>query len=177
MTTPAVPRPLADVMAARDSSLPLAAAALARVADDQGRAALMDLAVAYREEFLKLRAHALTADLPELGALSVEEFRASLGASVLPRLVLGQVVTYAALGDRAPVAFTPEAWAELASDRAGIADRLLDAAERALARAESASGPHAAIVGAIRLQGQGLGQLYKRRRRANDVASRPAAPA
>src|SRR5260370_16620867 len=94
MTTPAVPRPLADVMAARDSSLPLAAAALARVADDQGRAALMDLAVAYREEFLKLRAHALTADLPELGALSVEEFRATLGASVLPPLALAPLLTY-----------------------------------------------------------------------------------
>jgi lipopolysaccharide export system ATP-binding protein len=130
----------------------------------------MDLAVAYREEFLKLRAHALTADLPELGALSVEEFRASLGASVLPRLVLGKVVTYAALGDGAPVAFTPEAWAELASDRAGIADRLLDAAERALARAESASGPRPAVSGASRLEAQGLVKIYKGRRVVNDVS-------
>jgi lipopolysaccharide export system ATP-binding protein len=172
MTTPTALRPLADVMAARDSSLPLAAAALARVADDQGRAAFMDLAVAYREEFLKLRAHALTGDLPELGALSVEEFRASLGASVLPRLALGKVVTYAgtALGDREPVAFTPEAWAELASDRAGVADRLLDAAERALARAESASGPHAAVSGASRLEAQGLVKIYKGRRVVNDVS-------
>jgi lipopolysaccharide export system ATP-binding protein len=172
MTTPAVPRPLADVMAARDSSLPLAAAALARVADDQGRAAFLDLAMAYREEFLKLRAHALTADLPELGALSVEEFRASLGASVLPRLAVGKVVTYAvtALGDRTPVAFTPEAWAELASDRAGVADRLLDAAERALARAESTSGPHAAVSGGSRLEAQSLVKIYKGRRVVNDVS-------
>jgi lipopolysaccharide export system ATP-binding protein len=159
-------------MAARDSSLPLAAAALARVADDQGRAAFLDLAMAYREEFLKLRAHALTADLPELGALSVEEFRASLGASVLPRLALGNVVTYAvtALGDRAPIAFTPEAWAELVADRAGIADRLLDAAERALARAESASGPYAAISGASRLEARGLVKIYKGRCVVNDVS-------
>jgi lipopolysaccharide export system ATP-binding protein len=172
MTTPAVPRPLADVMAARDSSLPLAAAALARVADDQGRAAFLDLAMAYREEFLKLRAHALTADLPELGALSVEEFRASLGASVLPRLAVGKVVTYAvtALGDRTPVAFTPEAWAELAPDRAGVADRLLDAAERALARAESTSGPHAAVSGGSRLEAQSLVKIYKGRRVVNDVS-------
>jgi lipopolysaccharide export system ATP-binding protein len=172
VTTPIGARPLADVMAARDSSLPLAAAALARVADDQGRAAFLDLAVAYREEFLKLRAHALTADLPELGALSVEEFRASLGASVLPRLALGNVVTYAvtALGDRAPIAFTPEAWAELVADRAGIADRLLDAAERALARAESASGPYAAISGASRLEARGLVKIYKGRRVVNDVS-------
>jgi len=172
MTTPIMPRPLADVMAARDSSLPLAAAALARVADDEGRAAFLDLAVAYREEFLKLRAHALTADLPELGALSIEEFRASLGASVLPRLALGKVVTYdvAALGDRAPVAFTPEAWAELASDRAGVADRLLGAAERTLARAESASGPHAAVSDASRLEARALVKIYKGRRVVNDVS-------
>jgi lipopolysaccharide export system ATP-binding protein len=171
MTTPTVPRPLADMMVARDPSLPLAAAALARVADDQGQAAFMDLAVAYREEFLKLRAHALTADLPELGALSVEEFRASLGASVLPRLALGKVVTYAApLGDRAPVAFTPEAWAEVAPDRAGAADRLYDAAERALTRAESSSGPHAAVSGASRLEARGLVKIYKGRRVVNDVS-------
>jgi lipopolysaccharide export system ATP-binding protein len=172
MTTPIMSRPLADVMAARDSSLPLAAAALARVADGQGQAAFLDLAVAYREEFLKLRAHALTADLPELGALSIEEFRASLGASVLPRLALGKVVTYdvAALGDRAPVAFTPEAWAELASDRAGVADRLLGAAERTLARAESASGPHAAVSDASRLEARGLIKIYKGRRVVNDVS-------
>jgi lipopolysaccharide export system ATP-binding protein len=172
MTTPIMSRPLADVMAARDSSLPLAAAALARVADGQGQAAFLDLAVAYREEFLKLRAHALTADLPELGALSIEEFRASLGASVLPRLALGKVVTYdvAALDDRAPVAFTPEAWAELASDRAGVADRLLGAAERTLARAESASGPHAAVSDASRLEARGLVKIYKGRRVVNDVS-------
>ncbi len=172
MTPPTAPRPLADVMAARDSSLPLAAAALARVADDHGRAAFMDLAVAYREEFLKLRAHALTADLPELGALSVEEFRASLGASVLPRLALGKVVTYAmtAWGDREPVAFTPEAWAELAFDRTAVADRLLNAAERALARAESTSGPHAAVSGASRLEAHGLVKIYKGRRVVNDVS-------
>src|SRR6266496_3917685 len=74
MTTPAAPSHLADLLSARDSSLPLAAAALARVGDAQGRAPFPELAVAYREEFLKLRAHSRGAGLPELGALSVEEF-------------------------------------------------------------------------------------------------------
>src|SRR2546430_11135140 len=37
MTAPVSSPHLADLMAARDSSLPLAAAALARVADEQGR--------------------------------------------------------------------------------------------------------------------------------------------
>src|SRR5438067_9058678 len=95
MTTPAAPPPshLADLLSARDSSLPLAAAALARVGDAQGRAPFAELAVAYREEFLKLRAHSRDAGLPELGALSVEEFRASLRTSVLPRLALLKIVT------------------------------------------------------------------------------------
>ena len=79
---------LANLLAARDSSLPLAAAALARIGDGEGRAPFAELAVAYREEFLKLRAHSRDAGLPELGALSVEEFRASLRTSVLPRLAL-----------------------------------------------------------------------------------------
>src|SRR5207249_277018 len=131
MTTPVTSRHLADLIAARDSSLPLAAAALARVADERGRAAFSELAIAYREEFLTLRAHSREAGLPELGGLSVEEFRTSLRTSVLPRLALMNVVTYGtgALGDAAPIAFTVEAWGEIAADRAASADRLLDTAE------------------------------------------------
>src|SRR2546428_2715818 len=98
-------------MAARDSSLPLAAAALAGVADEQGHAPFSVLAIAYREEFLTLRAHSREAGLPELGGLSVEEFRTSLRTSVLPRLALMKVVTYAAgtMGGAAPIAFPVEA--------------------------------------------------------------------
>ncbi len=85
MTAPVSSRHLADLMAARDSSLPLAAAALARVADEAGRATFSELAIAYREEFLTLRAHSRDAGLPELEGLSVEEFRTSLRTSVLTR--------------------------------------------------------------------------------------------
>src|SRR5437016_1326726 len=46
MTAPVSPLHLADLMAARDSSLPLAAAALARVADEQGHAPFSVLAAA-----------------------------------------------------------------------------------------------------------------------------------
>jgi lipopolysaccharide export system ATP-binding protein len=174
MTTPPNPAPqyLTDLMTARDSSLPLAAAALARVADEHGRSGLGDLAIAYREEFLKLRAHAGGGALPELGALSVEEFRASLRSSVLPRLAVLQIVAYpvGVLADTAPIAFTAEAWAEVAGDRGGVADRLLDAAERALARAEAASGEHVAVAGGSRLEAQGLVKIYKGRRVVNDVS-------
>ena len=163
---------IVDLVAARDSSLPLAAAALARVADGEGRASFSELAVAYREEFLKLRAHSRGAGLAELGALSVEEFRTSLRTSVLPRLALMKIVTYpaAALADTAPVAFTTETWAEIAADRAAVADRLLDAAEHALARADAVTGEHPAISGGSRLEASGLLKVYKGRPVVNDVS-------
>jgi lipopolysaccharide export system ATP-binding protein len=162
---------IADLVAARDSSLPLAAAALARVADEHGRSLLADLAIAYREEFLKLRAHSRGASLPELEGLSVEEFRANLRTSVLPRLALLHIVQYpVGAGDGAPVAFTAEAWREIAADRGGTADRLLDAAERALARAESLSGEYPAVTGGSHLDAHGLVKIYKGRAVVNDVS-------
>ncbi len=171
-TPPAPPRPLADVFAARDSALPLAAAAMARVADEQGRSVLRALAIAYREEFLKLRAHSRGAGLPELDGLSVEEFRANLRTSVLPRLAVLHLIVYpvGAPGDDAPVAFTPDAWGAIAPDRAGTADRLLEAAEQALARAESLSGEYAVVSGGSRLEAQGLVKIYKGRAVVNDVS-------
>ncbi len=165
---------IADLFAARDSSLPLAAAALARVADERGRAAFGELAVAYREEFLKLRAHARGASLPELGGLSVEEFRTNLRTSMLPRLALMKIVAYP-VGiprDDTSIAFTPDAWTELGADGGGAADRLLDAAERALVRAESTSGEHAALTGGSLLEAYGLVKIYKGRRVVNDVSVR-----
>jgi len=165
---------IADLLAARDSSLPLAAAALARVADEHGRTAFGDLAIAYREEFLKLRAHSRGASLPELSGLSVEEFRTSLRTSMLPRLALMKIVAYP-VGipyDDTPIAFTSDVWTELGGDRAGAADRLLDAAERALARAESASGEHQVVTGGSLLEAHGLVKVYKGRRVVNDVSVR-----
>ena len=165
---------IADLFAARDSSLPLAAAALARVADEHGRAAFGDLAIAYREEFLKLRAHSRGASLPELSGLSVEEFRTSLRTSMLPRLALMKIVAYP-VGipyDDTPIAFTSDVWTELGGDRAGAADRLLEAAERALARAESASGEHQVVTGGSLLEAHGLVKVYKGRRVVNDVSVR-----
>src|SRR5205807_2105525 len=108
------------------------------IADERGRTTFGDLAAADREEFLQLRAHTRGASLPELGGLSLEDFRNSLRSSVLPRLGVMKVVTYPVgpLFDDAPVAFTPEAWAELLQEAAGgraAADRLLEAAQ--LARA------------------------------------------
>ncbi len=98
-----------DLFATRDSSLALAVAALARIADDQGRATFSDLAVAYREEFLKFRAHA-KGEVQDTGSLSVDDARAYLATSVLPRLAMLKVLVLpiGALWGEAPVAFAPE---------------------------------------------------------------------
>src|SRR5213593_3374362 len=157
---PGMPQRLPELLAQRDSSLPLAAAALARVADDRGRTTFGELAVAYREEFLQLRAHSRGAGLPELGGLSLEDFRTSLRTSVLPRLGVMKVVTYPAgqLADDAPISFTPDVWEELQPELSverAAADRLLEAAQLALARAESPSGPYERVAGGSLLEAYG----------------------
>lgn len=165
---------LAEVLATRDSSLALAAAALARIADAQGRATFGALAVAYREEFLKLRAHTMGAAIPsaEAGSLSVDDARTYLSTSVLPRLGTLQVlvIPVGVLGTEAPIAFAADIWADMPPEREVAAQRFLELAEQTIARAETVSGEHAAVRGASRLEAQHLVKSYKNRRVVNDVS-------
>ena len=131
------------VLAAKDSSLALAAGALARVADPQGSAPFTELAVAYREEFLKLRAHAKGAAEPQdAGSLSVDDARSYLATSVLPRLAMLKVIVLpmGALWGDVPIAFAPEVWADMSADRPAASQYFLALAEETLARSESVSG-------------------------------------
>ena len=161
----------ADLFAAKDSSLALAAGALARIADDQGRASFSDLAVAYREEFLKLLAHA-KGEMSDAGSLSVDDARAYLATSVLPRLAMLKVLVLpmGALWGDVPVAFAAEFWAGMPADRAAAAQYLLALAEDTVARSESVSGEHPVVSGGSRLESQHLVKAYKGRRVVNDVS-------
>ena len=161
----------ADLFATRDSSLALAAGALARIADDHGRATFSDLAIAYREEFLKLRTHA-KGDAPDAGSLSVDDARAYLATSVLPRLAMLKVLVLpiGALWGDAPVAFAPEIWTSMSSDRASAAQQFLALAEETVARSESVSGEHPIVRGGSRLEAQHLVKAYKGRRVVNNVS-------
>jgi lipopolysaccharide export system ATP-binding protein len=160
-----------DVFATRDSSLALAAAALARIADDQGRATFTDLAVAYREEFLKLRAHA-KGEAPDAGSLSVDEARAYLATSVLPRLAMLKVLVLpmGALWGDVPVAFAPEIWGSMPPDRAAASQHFLLLAEETVARSESVTGDHLPVRGGSRLEAQHLVKAYKGRRVVDNVS-------
>ena len=165
---------LAELLATRDSSLALAAAALARIADAQGRATFGALAVAYREEFLKLRAHSKGSALasPEAGSLSVDDARTYLSTSVLPRLGTLKVLVLpvGALWSEAPIGFAPEIWADMPAERDAAARHFLEVAEQTLARSEAVSGEHPAVRGASRLEAQHLVKTYKSRRVVNDVS-------
>jgi len=165
---------IAELLATRDSSLALAAAALARIADVQGRATFGALAIAYREEFLKLRAHSKGSALPspEAGSLSVDDARTYLSTSVLPRLGTLKVVVIpaGALASEAPIAFAGEIWAEMPAEREAAARHFLEIAEQTLARSEAVSGEHPAVRGASRLEAQHLVKTYKNRRVVNDVS-------
>jgi lipopolysaccharide export system ATP-binding protein len=166
------PVPFETLLASRDSSLPLAAAAIVQVADENGQAPLGALAVTYREDFLRVRAQVRGTSLPESGNLSVDDARTNLRASVLPRLELEQIITLPAdWHDDSRVAVAPEVWSLVAPDRGGVVARLLDAAARALERAETAgAAPAAPVVGGSRIESHGLVKAYKGRRVVNDVS-------
>ena len=165
------PRDLGDLLATRDSSLALVLAALARCADEQGCARFGDLAIAYREEFLKLRVHVKGGSAPESGAsLSVDDARTHLGNSVLPRLAVLKLVTFptGALGTEAPVAFPAEIWTDVAVDREAAAHRFIEVAERAVAQA-AASSEERRVRGGSLLEASHVVKVYKGRRVVNDV--------
>ena len=162
---------LADLLASRDASLALGAAALARIADASGRATFGDLAVAYREGFLRLRAS--RGEAADAGSLSVDEARAHLETSVLPRLSVLKVLSLPAgkLWSEAPVTFASDVWAELGAAGDG-AERLLAAALHAYARADAGSPASAPSVTGSVLEARGLVKSYKGRRVVNDVSVR-----
>jgi len=174
MTPPLPTDPLVPVLEARDSSLPLALAALIGAADAAGRASFGAFAVAYRAAFLRLGSDALGGSVPDSGTLSVDDARANLADSVLPRLVLDGLVTVSGTGkaerhDDDLVTIAPALWTRLAADREGIGRRLVDAAAAALLASET-PGTAAPLKGDHRIASHGLVKAYKGRRVVDDVS-------
>jgi lipopolysaccharide export system ATP-binding protein len=163
---------LVELLRSRDSSLALAASALARTADAQGRATFGELALAFREAYLRLRAETRGEAQPDVGSLSVDEVRAHLETSVLPRLAVLKAVSLPTgkLWADAPVAFTAAAWSELGATP-GWADELYAAAVHAYG---AGTGEHPATTrvpgGGSQLEAQGLVKSYKGRRVVDDVS-------
>jgi lipopolysaccharide export system ATP-binding protein len=173
VTAPVSDPRLDALLAARDSSLPLAAAGLIQAADEHGRAPFGTLAVAYRERFLELRQRVRGTSLPEAGNLSVDDARENLRTSVLPRLALDGIAVLPAAPwwDDTLIGFAPELWPQLAHQRAAVTEALLDAAAQSLERAETlGAAPPAAVAGGSRIESHGLVKAYKGRRVVDDVS-------
>jgi lipopolysaccharide export system ATP-binding protein len=141
-----------------DPSLPLALAALLRVADLEGRAGLDALLLAYREGYLQVYRPA--------EGLS-ESVRDHVVSSVLPRLATDGWIAAATSESWDQVAAAGEWWTEARQDREGTVAGLLALAERAAGMSPLPSRPPGSV-----LEGRDLGKSYRGRRVVDHVTVR-----
>jgi lipopolysaccharide export system ATP-binding protein len=180
VTTPSPTPDLRETLAHRDPSLALAVAALLQVADAGGAAAFEDVAVAFREVYVRLQATTRGTGAAVLESADVlaklDEARAHLSTSVLPRL--GQMgMVYHPAG--APttwaggmVGFTPPVWETLSGRREAARLEAEQAATEAVLRAESTSGEVRRPAGGSLLEAQDLIKSFKGRRVVDQVSVR-----
>jgi lipopolysaccharide export system ATP-binding protein len=167
---------LVDQLARGDRSLAYAIHSLLSAADDRGVAPLDRVAIVFRDDYLSsLRAEGRDA-AHEAGRLSLDEVRAHLLSSVLPRLMGEGVVTVSGGTEGAEILvhFAPGVWSDLVSARAEVAAALIASSEHSTVTAESPAAPdnlRPAPSGSV-LEATGLVKMYRRRRVVNDVALR-----
>jgi lipopolysaccharide export system ATP-binding protein len=171
---------VADQLARGDRSAALALHALISAADTNGLVDFDRAALVYRDDYLAaLRASGRDAER-EAGRLSLDEVRAYLAQSILPRLAADGVITPPAPGEApwATLRFSDRAWQDIASAPEAVAARLRATGEHhgpatvsdgAAAVATDGKGP---LAGGSVLEARGLVKTYRRRRVVNDVALR-----
>jgi len=175
MTAPGVPprlQSLLDRLANGDRSTALALHALVCAADAKGEATFDDVAVCYRKDHLTAQRAAGRDAEREAGELSMDQVRAHLARSVLPRLTSEQVVVLPP-GELLPesvIRFSDRIWSDIATVRTEIANALIHTGEHAArdGRPTPASVRAASSV----LEAKGLVKMYRRRKVVNDVALR-----
>jgi len=161
-----------DQLARSDRSAALALHALLTAAGDDGTASFHEASRVYREDHLAtLRAAGKDADVVA-GRLSLDDVRAHLENSVLPRLTGLALIELPREGLRAPdsiVRFAPGVWDQLRAGRQAYADALRETGEH-----PPVTEPEAAPPGQSTsiLEATGLTKTYRKRRVVNDVALR-----
>jgi lipopolysaccharide export system ATP-binding protein len=157
---------LVQRLTAGDRSDALCLLALAQCADAEGGAALHDVVVTYRSDYL----NALEAEgrdiAAESGRLSVDEVRTHLGAVVLPRLEAAGAVDVVG-GPEGRVRLRGEALVAFQTDRAGLQGALQETGEHPSARVRKPAAP---VVGGSVLGAAGLVKTYKKRNVVNNVS-------
>jgi lipopolysaccharide export system ATP-binding protein len=145
--------------------------AIVRAADANGVAKVRDVAANYREDHLRaLRAKGHDADR-EAGRLALDEVRAFLANSILPRLA--EMGVLLPLGtdmetDSATVAVLPTLWRDIAPTRREFAESMRATGEYSrLVLQTPVSTP---VISGSRLEAGGLTKTYRGRKVVNDVA-------
>ncbi len=174
MTAPIYSNVIASLLAQAagdERSSVLALEALVRIADETGSATLNDIAIGYRDEYLRtLRDEGKDAQR-EAGRLSLDEVRAYLTTWVLPRLANQKVLLLPPgdVGDYTRVRLSDSLWSDVAPLRAQVADMLRQTGE--FPRPATAPiAPEVRTPGTSVLEAEGLVKIYRRRRVVNDVA-------
>jgi lipopolysaccharide export system ATP-binding protein len=171
-----------DQLASGDRSLALALHAIISKAREDGSATFNEVAICYRDDHLQMyRAEGRDAER-EAGRLGLDEVRAHLEHSVLPRLASDGVIVLPPQGLAAPdarIRIVDALWAQISAQRAVVADDVLrqtgEHSSKAVPTPASTPVVTASGNGDARtstLQAEGLVKMYRRRRVVNDVALR-----
>ena len=161
---------------AGDRALALAFAALLSVADERGHALLDNVAIAYRDLHLQQRRDEGHDIAHEAGLLSLDDIRAHLKSSVLPRLAAKGGLQLVANADALPnpaMRVVPSLWRDMQQTKARIVTELRHTGEHPHVTAPRSATPvsqqtipsSASVLGA-----EGLVKVYRGRRVVNDVA-------
>jgi lipopolysaccharide export system ATP-binding protein len=159
--------------AANDRSAALALHAIITEADERGHAAFDAVVRRYRDDHLAATRREGKDAEQEAGRLSLDEVRAHLVKSVLPRLAAERLIVIEpdAAGQPAAVRVSEALWTEVAPSRAGFASKLRETGEHHAPRSQGAIA-QAHVAGQSVLSAEGLVKIYRRRRVVNDVALR-----
>jgi len=179
MTEPQIPgraRQLIAQLGARDRSSLLALHAILHAADDTGSASFHDVAIRYRQDTLAaMGAEGRDTDR-EAGVLGLDQVRANLSDTVLPRLASEGVIVVTrdgASSDGAPrITLSPELWADIRPFRESILERLWETGEHAAVAHRTPTGARVVAPSGSTLAAEGLVKMYRRRRVVSDVALR-----
>ena len=176
MTTSAIParlQALLERLSNGDRSTALALHALVCAADSRGVATFDDVAVYYRKDHLAAQRAAGRDAEREAGELSMDQVRAHLARSVLPRLASEQMIVLpsADLQPESTIRISERIWNDVVVVRQEIADALIQTGEHSAAR-DGRPTPVSTPAATSVLEAKGLVKMYRRRRVVNDVALR-----
>jgi lipopolysaccharide export system ATP-binding protein len=163
-------RDVVNKLAGGDRSAAFALHAILSEADDAGFAPVNRVAIRFRDDFLdSLRARGDDATR-EAGRLSLDEVRAFLDNSVLPRLTSQDIIEYpvTSVTSEPGLKVKPEVWASIADMRGEVAQHLKVTGEVAAVAPQPTRPAVPPGEGSV-LHAEGLSKAYRRRRVVDSV--------